>query len=115
MSAEALHGNSQFFDSNHGVILRGEIRLVTDGKGRSEIHVINDETGLTERLVFRTGSLWIPVMQLIQVIQEMHTTIDVGVRVIDDSGGTCGDCNGLGEYSDEEGNWRTCKRCGGRV
>lgn len=115
MSAEALHGNSLLFDSNRGVILRGEIRLMTDGKGRSEIHVANDQTGLTEHLVFTTGSLWIPVMQLIQVIQDAHAVVDVDVQVVDGTDGECGDCGGLGEYEDEEGNWRTCRHCGGRV
>lgn len=115
MAVESLRGNSSLFDPKRGVVLRGEIRLTTDGKSRSEIYVENDVTGVSERLVFQTGSLWIPVMQLIQVIQEAHSEVDVGLTVIDGLQGACCECDGLGEITDDEGNWDTCPMCGGRV
>lgn len=103
------------FDPSRRVLLRGELMLETDGKGRSEITVKNDVTGITEHLVFQSGSLWIPVMQLIQAIQDTHTDVDVGVTIVDGSGGVCGDCDGMGELPDADGNWRVCERCGGRI
>lgn len=91
-----------------GVILHGEIALMTDGQGRSEIQVRNNETGSMERLVFTTGTMWIPVWHLIQAIRDTHGQVDV----IDGSQGACGDCVD-GEYEDDEGNWKPCPVCGG--
>lgn len=115
MGTDLLHGSSMLFDPSRGVVLRGEIRLQTDGKGRSEITVKNDVTGVQEHLVFQTGALWIPVMQLIQAIQDTHTDVEIGLTVIDGSGGVCSDCHGLKEMEDDEGNWVACKACGGRI
>ena len=115
MANETLHGNSLLFDPNRGVVLRGEICLTSDGKGRSEIHVTNDVTGIQEHLVFTSGQTWIPVLQLIQAIQDTHLDIDIGVTVIDGTRGVCAECEGLGECEDDEGNWTPCKLCGGRV
>ena len=112
---EELRGNSLLFDPTRGVVLRGEIRLMSDGKGRSEIHVRNDETGNAEHLVFSSGGLWIPVLQLIQAIQDTHTEVDIGVSVIDGNGGPCSMCGGLVEGYDDEGNTITCPQCGGRI
>lgn len=100
-------------DGTSGVILRGEIALMTDGKGRSEIHVRNDETGMVEKLVFTTGPLWIPVMQLMQAIRDTHESYDIGVKVVDGSHGACEGCGGAKQYADEEGNWQPCPACMG--
>lgn len=113
MVTEKMFGQSMLMDGDTRVILRGEIALITDGHGRSEIQVRNDETGMMERLVFTTGALWIPVMQLIQAIRDTHTPVDLHVGVIDGSGGVCATCGGAGQAQDTEGNWRQCPACGG--
>lgn len=116
MATEMLSGSSLLQNENTGVVLRGEIRLWSDGKGRSEIHVANDVTGIAEHLVFQSGQTWIPVLQLIQAIQDTHIEVDLGVPVIiDGNNGVCASCDGLGECTDEDGNWVTCGQCGGRV
>lgn len=115
MSAETLTGNSVLFDPSRGVVMRGEIRLHSDGKRRSEIFVTNDETGLSEHLVFESGSTWIAVLQMIQAVHDTHTLVDVNVAVVDGTQGNCTACEGLGEYADDEGNWHVCQQCGGRL
>lgn len=110
MGTEKLFGQSMLMDGASRVVLRGEIALLSDGVGRSEIHVRNDETGLEEKLIFSTGPMWIPVMHLIQVIREIHE--GYSIDVVDDDGGVCPECI-HGEYEDDEGNWRPCPRCQG--
>lgn len=107
MVTEKLFGQSMLMDADTRVILRGEIALMSDGKGRSEIHVRNDETGMVEKLVFTTGTLWIPVLQLIQAIRDTHEIHDIGVAVE-----ACTECV-HGEYEDEHGNWKPCPACMG--
>lgn len=113
MVTEKLFGQSMLLDGTTGVVLRGEIALMSDGKGRSEIHVRNDETGLMERLVFTSGTLWIPVMQLIQAIRDTHEAVEVQVDVIDGTAGRCSGCDGVKQVADDEGNWRPCPLCMG--
>lgn len=113
MATEKLFGQSMLFDGTSKVILRGEIALMSDGKSRSEIHVKNEETGMTERLVFTTGPLWIPVLQLIQAIRDTHTEYDILADVVDGSHGSCGECDGVKQVTDDEGNWKPCPVCMG--
>ena len=113
MVTQKLFGQSMLMDGDTRVVLRGEIALMTDGRNRSEIHVTNEETGMMERLVFTTGSLWIPVMQLIQAIREMHDPVDVVTSVIDGNAGNCSECGGVKQVTDEEGNWKPCPVCMG--
>lgn len=110
---EKLFGQSMLYDSAKSVVLSGEIALMSDGRGRSEIHIRNQETGLMERLVFTTGTLWIPVMQLIQAIRDTHDVIDNQLAIVDGNAGTCADCGGVRQVTDAEGNWRACPRCMG--
>lgn len=112
MGTEKLFGQSMLMDGASGVVLQGEIALMSDGEGRSEIHVRNEGTGMLEKLVFKTGSTWIPVLHLIQVIRDIHDEHDIGVRVIGSGGGECTECV-QGEYEDEHGNWRPCPVCMG--
>lgn len=113
LATEKLFGQSMLMDGTSHVILKGEIALMSDGAGRSEIHVKNEDTGAMERLVFTTGPLWIPVMHLIQAIRDTHEEHDIGASVIDGTVGECTECDGIREAQDDEGNWRPCPVCGG--
>ncbi len=55
-SREAFR-QSILMDGTSRVVLRGEIALLPEGEGRSEIHVRNEDTGLEEKLIFSTGPL----------------------------------------------------------
>ena len=104
-----MSGRSILLDHVKQVILSGEVALLSDGKGRSEIQIRDSESGRVEQLVFSTGTMWIPVYQLMLAIQDVHQRDEVEVVVPGHE--VCPECGGHREYEDGEGNWRTCQIC----
>ncbi len=59
--------------------------------------------------MFTTGSTWVPVYHLMQVIRELY---DAGqVEMIDVSAMPCPQCEGRRMVEDEDGNWQDCGAC----
>lgn len=77
MSTQKLFGQSTLADNETpGVLHHGEIALMTDGDGRSEVHITNTETGDVEILSF-SGDQSKPVAQMIEAIRSVHMAVDL--------------------------------------
>lgn len=110
MADDRLAGGAVLIDSANTMILSGNISFISDGKSRSEIVIMNPDSGREERLVFSHGSTWMAVYHLIQVIRELFQTNELEVQ-IEISERPCPECGGAGMIEDTEGNWRDCRSC----
>lgn len=106
---ENLSGGAIFWDSINSVVLQGRLSLLSDGVGRSEIVIAGDD-GHEERLVFRHGTTWVPVYQLIQVIQEVYPPTELEAPAPEEEQ-SCPNCGGTRMVQDAEGNWHDCRAC----
>ena len=116
MDTKKLFGRTYLMDGMSGFMFDGEIALLTDFRRRSEIQVRDGESGEEERLVFSTGQLYVPVMQMIQVITELHTSTQVRFVTTPDSAvlipaepERCPKCGGYGFVVDEWGYEDVCE------
>ena len=105
-----LSGTAAFYDDGNSVLLGGRLALSSDGHSRSEIVLRPIESEEEERLVFKTGSTWMPVYHLILVIREMFDSSPVrsGDAEVPQ---LCPQCDGAGIYEDLDGNWLECPHC----
>lgn len=106
-----LSGQSVFVDGDQSIMLCGRMRLVSDGKGRSEIRLRSLDGSEEEALVFTAESTWVPVYQLIQVIRETFDVTSVPSPPSPVENASCQACAGLGGNTDRDGNWRDCPDC----
>lgn len=97
-----------------GFAIDGEVILMTDFKGRTEFQVVDRESGERERLVWTSGSTWIPGMQFIQVLLGRHRHLEIEIAEPKEPDyERCRTCQGAKQWENEEGNWVTCPECMG--